>query len=215
MWTSSTSFLLQKVPDTFSLPLTGQCAGSRQPQCQESSSSCALVLLSEWISCFSVPEHITSNSGTRFTSQLWTSLVQPLSTILHYTIAYNSALNGMVERTQCILKPVLMARYISPGWTTQLPRILLGLQTSPKEGINVSPAELVHGELLVVSVKLFSSSRQDVSLEQLRRSVKPFTPVRRSGSETSSPYIPNSLHTCILVFLSVDSGTLKAYKIDI
>ena len=72
-----------------------------------------------------------------------------------------------------------MARCTSPGWSTQLSWVLLGLQTSPTEELNMVPGELAYGEALVVSAKFFPSTNEDMSLEQLRRNEKPFTPVRR------------------------------------
>ena len=134
---------------------------------EASSFACALALLSGWISRFDMPEHITPNRGTPFTSQLWSSLMQFLGTTLHYTNAYNPAANVMVERAHCTFKAALTARCTSPGWTAQLPWVLLGLQTSPKDGIDVSPTELVYGEPLIAPTDFFPSYQQDVSLEQL------------------------------------------------
>ena len=112
------------------------------PISEASSSSCASALLLGWISRFGVPEHITFDHGTPITSLLWTSLLQLLGIALHHTTTYNPAANGMVEHVHHTLKAALMARRISPGWTTQLPWVLLGFQTSPKEGIDVCMSNL-------------------------------------------------------------------------
>ena len=68
-----------------------------------------------------------------------------------------------------------MPRCTSLRWTAQLPWVLLGLWTSPKEDINMLANELVYGEALVVPAKFFPFFRQDMSLKLLHRSVKPFT----------------------------------------
>ena len=139
------------------------------------SSLCASAHLSRWISRFGVPEHITSNCVMPFTSQLWTSIMQLLSTTLHDTTAYNPTADGMVERAHLILKTALIARFTSLGWTAQLPWVLPGLRTSPKNCTDVSHAELVYGESLIAPAEFFPSSQQDVSLKQLQCSIKPFT----------------------------------------
>ncbi|XP_037803923.1 uncharacterized protein LOC119598342 [Penaeus monodon] len=80
------------------------------PMFNASSASCAAALLSGWISRFGIPAHVTSNRGTSFTSQLWTSLGQLLGTSIHHTTAYNPEAKGMVERFHRTLKADLMSR---------------------------------------------------------------------------------------------------------
>lgn len=70
---------------------------------------CTEALLHGWISCFGVPDDITSDWGHAFISQLWTSLGELMGTNIHCTTAYNPATNSMVERTYRTLKAVLMA----------------------------------------------------------------------------------------------------------
>ncbi|KAK3895735.1 hypothetical protein Pcinc_000658 [Petrolisthes cinctipes] len=59
------------------------------PMANATSTSCASSLLSGWISRFGIPEHITSDHGTTFTSHLWTFLGQLMGTTVHHTTAYN------------------------------------------------------------------------------------------------------------------------------
>ncbi|XP_037801970.1 uncharacterized protein LOC119596715 [Penaeus monodon] len=82
-----------------------------------SSASCAAALLSGWISRFGIPVHITSDRGTSFTSQLWTSLGQLLDTSIHHTTAYNPEAKGIVER----FHRTLMSRCSNSMWFSQLP----------------------------------------------------------------------------------------------
>ena len=109
--------------------------------------------------------------------------------------------SGPAHRT---LKATLMARCTSPEWIAQQSWVLLGLQTSPKEGIYLSPAELMYGEPLVVPAEFFPFSQQDMSLGQLHQFVKPFNPVGGTGNGIFSPHIPNDLHTCRFIFLYVN-----------
>ncbi|ROT85274.1 hypothetical protein C7M84_018261 [Penaeus vannamei] len=118
---------------------------------------CAEALLHGWISRFGVPDDITSDRGPAFTSQLWTSLGELMGSTIHHTTSYNPEANGMVERFHRTLKAALMARCTKSDWKAQLPWVLLGIRTSPKEGLQVSPAEMVFGEALTVPGEFFPS----------------------------------------------------------
>ncbi|XP_068238499.1 uncharacterized protein [Palaemon carinicauda] len=59
--------------------------------------SCKSALLPRWIVISGIPDHITSNRGTTFTSQLWTSLANLLGITLHLATASNTPASGMVE----------------------------------------------------------------------------------------------------------------------
>ena len=72
--------------------------------------SCASALLDAWISRFGLPEHMTSDRGSVFTSDVWSSLVQLLGVNLHHTTSYHHQANGMVERWHRTLKASLTAR---------------------------------------------------------------------------------------------------------
>ena len=110
--------------------------------------TCAQALVMHWISRFGVPMHITSDRGTQFTSQLWASVAQFLGTRLHHTTAYHPQSNGLVERFHRHLKSALRARLSGPSWTRDLPWVLLGIRTAPKEDLGCSTAELVYGSPL-------------------------------------------------------------------
>ncbi|XP_066956260.1 uncharacterized protein [Macrobrachium rosenbergii] len=84
------------------------------PMEEASTASCAEVLLSSWISCFGVPDSITTDRGSTasprldrdpaFLSELWVSLACLMGTTLHSTTAYHPAVNGMVVRAHRSLK---------------------------------------------------------------------------------------------------------------
>ncbi|XP_064096386.1 uncharacterized protein LOC135208180 [Macrobrachium nipponense] len=106
----------------------------------------AEALLSSWISRFRVPDDITTDRGTAFTSELWTSLARLMGTKHHMTMAYNPAANGMVERTHYSLKASLMTCCTEPDWKAQPPWVPLGLRTTPRANGNPSLAEKVYGK---------------------------------------------------------------------
>ena len=109
-----------------------------------------IVVILNWIARFGVPLDITSDRGSQFTSQLWSDISQFLGTKHHRTTAYHPQANGLVERFHRHLKSALRARLTGPRWIYELPWVLLGIRTSPKEDIGCSSAELVYGAPLTV-----------------------------------------------------------------
>ncbi|XP_037774712.1 uncharacterized protein LOC119571509 [Penaeus monodon] len=144
-----------------------------------------------------------STSKHLFTSQLWTSLGQLLDTSIHHTTAYNLAANGMVERFHRTLKTALMSPCSNSMWLSQLPWVL-GLQTTPKEELDVSPAEMVFGDPLVVPGEFISSAP---STTRLRRIVGKFAPCKQTYRPPKHRYVPQGLRTMKYVFLRTDANT--------
>ena len=178
------------------------------PMQHATAQECAEALLHGWVSRFGVPDDITSDRGPAFTSQLWTSLGELMGSTVHRTTAYNPEANGMVERSHRTLKAALMARCTGPDWKAQLPWVLLGLRTSPKEGVQVSPAEMVFGEALVVPGEFFptsSSPANDDHLTRLRQTVGRYRPCIQTHSTAPPSHLPKSLHTCRHVFVRNDA----------
>ena len=119
------------------------------------SEECARAFISSWISRFGVPADITSDRGTQFTSDIWSILTKSLGTIIHRTTAYHPQSNGLVERFHRHLKSCLYAKLKNPNWIDELPWILLGIRTSPKEDLKTYSAEIVYGSPLTILVNLF------------------------------------------------------------
>jgi hypothetical protein len=70
-------------------------------------------------------------------------MAETLGTRIQHTTAYNPEANGLLERWHRFLKNSLRARLDSPAWFQQLPWVMLGLRTTPKEDFPVSPADLI------------------------------------------------------------------------
>ncbi|KAL5479168.1 hypothetical protein EMCRGX_G022658 [Ephydatia muelleri] len=154
---------------------------------------CAQALISQWFARFGIPADMTSDRGT---SQLCNSIAQLLGIQVHHTTAYHPQANGLVERFHRHLKASLCARLTGPNWTADLPWVLLGIRTAPKDDLGCSSAELVYGTPLAVPVEFFPnySSRADshTQLQQLRDRVRSYIP------------IPTSRHVSTLSSLSPD-----------
>ena len=166
--------------------------------------SCAYALLS-WISRFGIPDHITSDRGTPFTSQLWTSLAALLGFTPHHTTSYHPESNGMVERFHRTLKAALMASCADDKWHYQLPWVLLGLRTTAKEDNDASPAERVYGQALVIPGEFFPSQPDSQDLQELRRKVGKYAPVKQTYRDKTATHIPEDLSHSMHVFVRIDS----------
>ena len=175
------------------------------PMKTATTAACASALLSSWISRFGVPVHITSDRGTSFTSGLWSSLTQLIGSTHHYTTAYNPEANGLVERMHRTLKAALISRCTDPSWLSHLPWVLLGLRTTPKEGYNVSSAEMVYGDPLVVPSEFFPENNSDPDLVRLRARVGQFAPLPQTYKVNRKIHVPDSLNSTTHVFVRVDS----------
>eukprot|EP00731_Ephydatia_muelleri_P036428 Em0253g8a len=104
---------------------------------------------------------MTSDRGT---SQLCNSIAQLLGIQVHHTAAYHPQANGLVERFHRHLKASLCARLTGPNWTADLPWVLLGIRTAPKDDLGCSSAELVYGTPLAVPVEFFPITPPELTL---------------------------------------------------
>jgi cleavage and polyadenylation specificity factor subunit 1 len=142
---------------------------------------CASALLSGWVSRFGIPDHITSDRGRQFISNLWNALAMLMGSKLHTTTSYRPQSNGLVERVHRCIKASLMARCsrVGSSWMQHLPWVLLGLRTVPHEGLHVSSAEMVYGDPLVLPGEFFpddDAALKNHDLQRLRRIVGGFAP---------------------------------------
>ena len=169
-----------------------------------STTDCVEALLHHWIAKFGVPDDITSDRGTPFTSNLWTNLAQRLGITAHHTTSYNPEANGMVERMHRTLKAALMLRCEGHQWFDNLPWILLGLRTTPKEGINATAAEMVYGDNLQVPGDFFTSQGK-LDLHDIHQEVRKFIPCKPTYKKNRQTYTPPNLSTTTHAFLRVDA----------
>jgi RNase H-like domain found in reverse transcriptase/Integrase core domain/Integrase zinc binding domain len=115
---------------------------------------CADAFTSGWIARFGVPATVTTDRGTQFTSAVWSCLCRTLNIQHITTSAYHPQSNGMIERFHRQLKQSLKARQCGTAWAEHVPWVLLGVRAAPKEDSNVSAAEAVYGEQLVIPHQL-------------------------------------------------------------
>ena len=171
--------------------------------------SCAQALVSHWIAHFGIPIDVSSDRGPQFTSQLWTSVAQSLGTQLHHTTAYHPQANGLVERFHRHLKSALRACLTGPSWIQELPWVLLGIRTAPKEDLGCSSAELVYGAPITVPGVFISShsahSNNKFQLQHLRDQVCSLAPVPTSQHGAVPTSVLYDLKQAKFVFIRRDS----------
>ncbi|GFO47472.1 Pol polyprotein [Plakobranchus ocellatus] len=171
-----------------------------------SSTDCAKALIRNWISRFGVPLDITSDRGTQFTSTLWGEIANQLGVQLHRTTASHPQSNGLVERSHRTLKAALKARLQGPNWADELPWILLGLRTAPKEDIGSSAAEIVYGTPLTVPGEFIDPSAKcvpsGIARDSCHTNIKNLSPLPTVHHNLSAQsYLPKSLCNSKFVFI--------------
>ncbi|XP_068245234.1 uncharacterized protein [Palaemon carinicauda] len=177
------------------------------PMVTTMSSSRTSSIVCGWIARFGISEDITSDKGSTFTSQLWTLLANLLGITLHQTTTYNPAANGMVDCFHCTIKAALMFRCKNSDWFTQIPWVLLGLRATPKDTLDISSAEMVYGDPLVIPAECFLSATSSDNLQCLHHAVGKFTPCHQTYQPQAKHHIPTDLHSATHVFLRKDSSS--------
>jgi len=179
------------------------------PMREVSARGCAVAFVQHWVSRFGVPDVLTSDRGTQFTSSVW-KLVCELLGIHHIqTTAFHPQSNGLLERFHRRLKTALRARSTSSSWADQLPLIMLHLRATPREDLPRAPAEAVYGSQLFLPGQLVGTPEPpDIFFRQLQEAMSGFQPVQArhatSSGEQEPSTLPEELMTAPRVFLKRD-----------
>ena len=139
------------------------------PLCSTDTATIGNAFAMHWVARFGVPTDITSDRGAQFTSDVWSALSESLGAKLHRTTAYHPQSNGLVERFHRSLKAALRARLTSPSWIEELPWVMLGLRTAPKEDLGASTAEMVYGAPITVPGTFVGPASSTEAAEHLQR----------------------------------------------
>ena len=103
----------------------------------------------------------------------------------------------------------LRARLTGPNWVDELPWVLLGIRTAPKEDLASSLAELVYGAPLTVPGEFFPSSTEaqepNKLLTALRAKVKNFAPIPTSRHGLPHASVPSDLKDSQFIFIRRDA----------
>ena len=164
------------------------------------------------VAIFGVPESITTDNGSQFTSAMWKQLMDVWGIRSHFTTTYHPEANGLVERFHRRLKESLKALSTEEPeqWFWKLPCSLLAIRTTLKPDIGASPSDLVFGEGLAVPGELIGSSRlsdpeeqrlRERTLDHLRLEVARIQPVKTSAHRRPNVHLPEELETATHVFV--------------
>ena len=169
-----------------------------------------------WIACFGVPSDLTSDRGPQFTSALWTEISRRLGVKLHRTAAYLPQANGLVERFHRSMKTALKARLTNDNWLDELPSVMLGIRTAPKEDLNALTDELVYGKPLTVPGEFLGAPTTTWTTDNLR-AVKDIvsrfipTPTSRHGKPTTR--VPLEPANAKYIFQKKDGSTGSCHRV--
>ena len=108
------------------------------------------TFVATWVARFGVPERVTTDRGTQFTSSLWSAWCVSLNVQHITTTAFHPQANGMVERLHRQIKDALRARGAALHWSEHLPWVLMGIRAAPKDESGVSAAEVTLGQQLIL-----------------------------------------------------------------
>lgn len=158
------------------------------------------TFLKEYICRFGIPLTITTDQGRQFTSQLFTDLTKFCGTHKINTSAYHPQANGMVERLHRQIKTALNARDNVNNWVDELPIVLLGLRSTIKEDLGMTPSELVYGQNIRLPHELITPSPINSPNETLSKIKQYFKNVNSNLTHhrktDESIYIPKNLKEC-------------------
>ena len=172
-----------------------------------SAESIAKLILTEWITVFGVPQVITTDRGSQFTSSLFNEFVNLLGCKHIKTTAYHPCANGLVERFHRQLKAALSTKTDPYNWVDNLPLILLSIRNIVKEDLQSTPAEMVFGTSVSLPGQYFENNENIQPTTNFTQQLQdrmlrlPFTPTR---NKTNYSYVPKDIHTCEYVFIRND-----------
>jgi hypothetical protein len=115
----------------------------------------------------------------------------------------------MVERFHRQLKDALRARLQGQDWVSQLPWVLLGLRSAPKEKANISSAEMVYGTALTLPGEFLDTPEAEVErwVEKLRSEAASFSPPSTaSGPVMEAAEVPQQLQSFQHVYVRGDGA---------
>ncbi len=169
-----------------------------------SAETCIKAFMYHWIARFDVPETVTSDRGSQFSSFAWSSFCDWLGVRHAMTTAYHPQANGMVERVHRQLKDSLRARGASTDWPLHLPWVLLGLRAAPKEISGFSSAEAVLGQPLVLPGELAPGSEASPGAfhTNLSSSSPPATCQPRTYAEVAAQPADGNLQSARWVYVT-------------
>ena len=122
--------------------LTVQCSFTKWAEAyaipNQRATTCARVLVKNWICRYGVPDSIHSDQRRNFESQVFEEMCHLLNINKTRSTAYHPEGNGQVENLHKTLKSMLKARVDDDpqGWDEQLDYCMMAFRTTPPRNIH-------------------------------------------------------------------------------
>jgi len=105
------------------------------------------AFLDNWVTYFGPPRVIQSDNGRQFIAHVFAELVEILRTTHHFTIRYHPQANGLVERTNRVVKAALSSVVGDHhrDWHKYIPELRLALNSAIHRSTGEQPLYLLTG----------------------------------------------------------------------
>lgn len=134
------------------------------------------AFLDHWLTLFGPPRVIQTDNGVQFTSNLFKELCKMIKTTHHYTIRYHPMANGLVERTNRVVKAALTALVDERPkvWHQFVPELRLQLNSAVHRSTNEQPLYLLTGRHASFPVGLTNqlTCNDNVNLQERMREAR-------------------------------------------
>lgn len=168
----------------------------------------ASVFYSNWICRYGTPLRIVTDQGRQFESALFTALSMLLGAARVRSSPYHPMSNGKIERWHRTLKAAIMS-HANSNWSVILPTVLLGLHSTVRDDIGLSPAEMLYGTTIRLPGDFFESSVIPVDplsfAGKLQQKMQLLRPVPDSNHAHHKVFESKELSSCTHVFVRNDA----------
>ena len=144
--------------------LTVQCSFTNWAEAyaisNQRATTCARVLVKNWICRYGVPDSIHSDQGRNFESQVFEEMCHLLNINKTRSTAYHPEGNGQVENMHKTLKSMLKARVEDDpqGWDEQLDYCMMAFRSSVHSSTEHTPFELMFGREMRIPLDVMMGS---------------------------------------------------------
>lgn len=161
------------------------------PLRNKTSATVTNAFLDHWVTLFGPPRYLLTDNGPEFTAGLFREVCHNLQVDHHFTIAYHPQSNGMIERTNRVVKDALamLAEKEPRRWPKYLFTVRLGLNSSIHRSTNEQPLFLLLGRHMhfpVTNTNLIEFDNVEASefQESMRKARDLATETARHAQET-------------------------------
>ena len=131
----------------------------------------------KYINTFGIPNHITTDRGTQFTSHIFRDVCEDLRVKLHYTTSFHPASNGKIERSHRTFKDALFALIQGKfkSWDSKVPFATFAVNCSFHKSIQDIPYFVFFGRdaNLPISDIVNNSGEESTKPENYRTEIIP------------------------------------------